>query len=151
MEGIECILVERRQRRDQSRLKNIIGIGVGVLGKARHTSSIPVMRSKDQIFERSGFLGTTSRSFAEVVRGLSSPIFSQSVSSNLCPFIQGVCGEPDFLSSKQLIRLKVGKRLFLCRILDNEGDVSEDGKVLDKDKGKIELPKLYTVALFLNM
>ncbi|GAB2274317.1 hypothetical protein Dimus_009083 [Dionaea muscipula] len=120
-----------KAKADQSHLKNIIGIGVGVLGKARHTSSVPVMRFKDQIFERSGFLGITSRSFAEVVRGLSSPILSQSDSSNFCPFIQGVYGEPDFLSNKQLIRLKVGKHLFLCQILDNVGDVSEDGKVLE--------------------
>ncbi|GAB2276428.1 hypothetical protein Dimus_011153 [Dionaea muscipula] len=95
--GRDRVHISREEvKADQSRLKNIIGVGVDVLGKARHTSSVPVMRSKDQIFERSG-----------------------------------ICGEPDFLSNKQLIRLKVGKCLILCRILDNVGDVSKDGKVLE--------------------
>ncbi|GAB2292795.1 hypothetical protein Dimus_027029, partial [Dionaea muscipula] len=76
------------------------------------------MKSKDQVFAHSNFLGSSSRSHAETLKGFSSTIPSQIDAGNLYPYIQGVCRESVSLSNEQLFRLMVGKRLFFCRILN---------------------------------
>ncbi|GAB2290733.1 hypothetical protein Dimus_025006 [Dionaea muscipula] len=111
---------------DQSCLQNRVGIDVS--GEVRCGSVVSKMRSKDQVFAHSDFLGSSSRSYAEALKGFSSSIPSQTDAGNLCPYIQGVCRESVSLSNKQLFRLMVGKRLFFCRILNEAGDGSEDSK-----------------------